>query len=217
MLEFARVSCPYAHFFQSYVCIKAQICPRLSCGLTSRQPLAARAWKKTSSLFLLLHVDFANGWICRSFPRLASSSSSSHHSKAFVPLMTHWAWLPNSNRHIASSQMRVCDAPELKHLISANNKCQCAQPPTSQESTLKLFFCHSPSDFCQKPFIFHHETPCHLPALHISAAQWHPWEKRSGLGRRENCYLWPSVSMQGICWHRRILEFGNSLLKSLSF
>lgn len=55
---------------------------------------------------LPLPDDFANGSDClrQSFPRRASSSSS-HHNNAFLPLMTHWAWLHNSRRHIASTRM----------------------------------------------------------------------------------------------------------------
>lgn len=37
-----------------------------------------------------------------------ASSSSNHHNNAFLPLMTHWAWLHNSHRHIASTRIRVC-------------------------------------------------------------------------------------------------------------
>ncbi|TNN86000.1 hypothetical protein EYF80_003844 [Liparis tanakae] len=60
--------------------------------------------------------DFANGYDClrQSLPGQTSSSSSSssssfpnHHNNTFLPLMTHWALLHNSHRHIASTRMSV--------------------------------------------------------------------------------------------------------------
>lgn len=44
----------------------------------------------------------------RSPSQASSSSSSDHHNNAFLPLMTHRAWLHNSHRHIASTRIRVC-------------------------------------------------------------------------------------------------------------
>lgn len=72
-----------------------------------------RSATKCPAILLLLSLpdDFASGSDClrQSFPRQASSSSSSnHHNNAFLPLMTHWAWLHNSHRHITSTWMRVC-------------------------------------------------------------------------------------------------------------
>lgn len=72
-----------------------------------------RSATKCPAILLSLPDDFANGSDClrQSFPRQASSSSASssnHHSNAFLPLMTHWAWLHNSHRRIASTWMRVC-------------------------------------------------------------------------------------------------------------
>lgn len=57
---------------------------------------------------LSLPDDFAKGSDCLrwSFPRQASSSSNLHNN-AFLPLMTHWAGLHNSHRHIASTLMSV--------------------------------------------------------------------------------------------------------------
>lgn len=68
----------------------------------------ARPENKCPASFLSVPDDFANGFDClrQSFPRQASSSSN-HHNNAFLPLMTHWAWLHNSHRHIASTQMCV--------------------------------------------------------------------------------------------------------------
>lgn len=76
--------------------------------LWPRQPLAVEARPETKCpASFSLPDDFANGsdCLCQSFPRQAPSSSS-HHNSAFLPLMTHWAWLHNSHRHIVST--RIC-------------------------------------------------------------------------------------------------------------
>lgn len=84
--------------------------PRLWSSIQTATEGWGRALNQTSSLSLSLLDDFANGadWICPFFPRLASSFSSTHHNNTFLPLMTHWAWLYNNNRHIASTQMWAC-------------------------------------------------------------------------------------------------------------
>lgn len=107
-------ACGYVHIccfcWESSLCQgSALFTPHLRSGVQTTAESHGEASGQTSSLFFSLPDDFANGsdCLCQSVPRQASSSSN-HHSNAFLPLMTHWAWLHNSRRHIKSTSMCIC-------------------------------------------------------------------------------------------------------------